>query len=216
MAIIVKDSGGGDFKMVPPGTHIARCYRLLDIGTQEIVWEGTTKLQLKLRIGWELFGEDDEGNPLETDDGMPLTINKTYTQSLGKKARLRQDLEAWRGAQFTDAELNGFDMDKLLGKYCLLTVIHNETGGKTYANVAALASIPNAMKKSLPAGVHELQSFSVLDPDMAIYETFHDKLKETVQKSLEWRNKHGSGGFDVNKELAVAGGVADLDSDIPF
>lgn len=30
----VEDSGGKDFVPVPPGLHLARCYRIIDLGTQ--------------------------------------------------------------------------------------------------------------------------------------------------------------------------------------
>ena len=34
MAFIATDSGGGDFKRVPPGAYIGRCFSLIDLGTQ--------------------------------------------------------------------------------------------------------------------------------------------------------------------------------------
>ena len=216
VAIIAKDTGGGDFKQVPAGTHLARCFRIIDLGTQPVVWQGETKHMLKLMITWELFGEDDD---LSTDDGMPLIISKRYTNSLGKKANLRADLEKWRGVPFTEVELRGFDVEKLLDKWCLLSVLQTSKDGKTYSNVASVSSLPKAMKATLPKGVHELVSFSVLDPDMDVYEKFHDKLKETIKGSLEMMAKAEWKDDDdtANKELATAGkGFDDIDDDIPF
>jgi len=34
MGFIAKDSGGGDFKRVPPGVYIGRCFSMIDLGTQ--------------------------------------------------------------------------------------------------------------------------------------------------------------------------------------
>ena len=34
MAFIASDSGGGNFKRVPAGAFIGRCYRMINIGTQ--------------------------------------------------------------------------------------------------------------------------------------------------------------------------------------
>ena len=101
MGFIAKDNGGdGNFKKVPPGVYVARCYSLIDMGTQVSDGQYGSKEQHKIRIGFEIFGEDDAGQPLTIDmDGkeMPLTISKTYTLSLHEKSGLRKDLAAWRG-----------------------------------------------------------------------------------------------------------------------
>ena len=79
MGFIAKDSGGGDFKKVPPGAYIGRCYSLIDLGTQHTSGQYGDKQQHKIRISWELFGEDEQGNPLTVEvDGkeMPMTISK--------------------------------------------------------------------------------------------------------------------------------------------
>ena len=95
MGFVAKDSGGGDFKKVPPGVYIGRCYSLIDIGTQFTDGVYGPKSAHKIRIAWELFGEDEAGQPLTAlVDGkeMPLTISKSYTVSLHEKASLRKDL----------------------------------------------------------------------------------------------------------------------------
>jgi hypothetical protein len=96
MGFIAKDSGGGNFKRVPAGVYIGRCYSLIDLGTQESSGQFGTKLQYKVRIGWELFGEDDQGHPLTVEvDGktLPMTIAKSYTLSLHEKSRCAK---TWR------------------------------------------------------------------------------------------------------------------------
>ncbi len=214
MAFMVSDTGGGgDFKKVPAGTHIGRCFRLVDLGTQEVVYKGDHKQQRKIMVSWELFGEDDEGQSLTTDDGMPLVISKRYTSSLSDKARLRADLEAWRGRGFTDDELRGFDVEALLGKFCMINVIHNTNdAGKTYANIVSITPIPGALRNSLPKGVHEIQCFTLDRPDMALFDSFYDKLKEVIQASAEWRAMKGSG----TRVSASPTDPFDVDSDVPF
>ena len=78
MAFIATDSGGGNFKRVPAGVFIGRCFSLIDLGTQLSTGQFGEKLQHKIRIGWELFGEDENGEQLTVDvDGktMPMTIS---------------------------------------------------------------------------------------------------------------------------------------------
>ncbi len=214
MAFVVSDSGGGDFKRVPPGTHLARCYRVIDLGTQETSWQGQIKTMRKMQLSWELFGEDEEGNPLQTEDGMPLVISKRYTSSLGEKANLRKDLESWRGKPFMSDELKGFDVQTLLDKWCMLSVIHNEDNGKTYANVTGIVPVPKALKGTLPKGVHEIEAFDVDNPDMELFDTFHAKLQETIKSSEQWRSRE-YGGTRVT--APPPGHPANFDDDdIPF
>ena len=72
-----------------PRAYIGRCYKQIDLGTQLSSGQFGEKLQHKIRIGWELFGDDEDGNPLTIDmDGkeMPLTISKA-TPSACTKSR---------------------------------------------------------------------------------------------------------------------------------
>jgi len=206
MSFIAKDSGGGgDFKKVPPGAYIGRCFSLIDLGTQLTTGQYGEKLQHKIRIAWELFGEDEAGQPLTiTVDGkeMPLTISKNYTMSLHEKAGLRKDLAAWRGREFTEDEARGFDVSKLLGAYCMVNATHSETNGKTYTNVAGLTPLPGALKNVKPAPVHPAVMFDLEKPDMALFATFYAKLQEQIQRSPEWAKSQGlrpspvTSGFD--------------------
>ena len=207
MAFIAKDSGGGDFKKVPPGAYIGRCYSLIDLGTQLTSGQYGEKLQHKIRIAWELFGEDENGEPLTVlVDGkeMPMTISKSYTMSLHEKAGLRKDLAAWRGKDFTDEEAKGFDVAKLIGAYCMVNATTSETNGKTYTNVAGLTPLPGALKNAKPAQVHANVIFDLDAPDMTVFSTFHEKLQDAIKKSPEWaqsKRKAGSGFDDMPSDL---------------
>lgn len=194
MAFVAKDSGGGDFKKVPPGAYIGRCFSLIDLGTQLTSGQFGEKMQHKLRIGWELFGEDENGHPLTVVvDGkeMPMTISKSYTMSLHEKASLRKDLAAWRGKDFSDEEAKGFDVSKLVGAYCMVNAVNSETNGKTYTNVAGLTPLPGALKNVKPAGVHAPQLFDLDKPDMVVFATFHEKLQDAIKRSPEWAKSQG-------------------------
>lgn len=216
MGFTAKDSGGGDFKKVPPGVYIGRCYSLIDLGTQLTTGQYGEKLQHKIKISWELFGEDDSGQPLTIlvdSKEMPLTISKNYTVSLHEKAGLRKDLAAWRGKDFTEEEAKAFDVSKLLGAYCMVNCTISETNGKTYTNVAGLTPLPGALKNAKPAPVHNNIIFDLDKPDMKLFEAFYDKLKEQIKHSPEWAQLHG-------KQAAHAGSFDDMpgdfESDAPF
>ena len=190
MGFIASDSGnGGNFKRVPPGVYIGRCYSIIDLGTQTSNGQYGEKHQHKIRVAWELFGEDENGQPLTIDvDGkeMPMTISKSYTVSLHEKAGLRKDLSAWRGRDFTDEEAKAFDVSKLIGAYCMVNVTTSENNGKTYSNVGGLTPLPSALKNAKPAPVHGHVLFNLDEPNVAVFATFHEKLQEVIKSSPEW------------------------------
>lgn len=212
MGFVAKESTGGNFKRVPPGAYIGRCFSLIDLGTQTTTFQGDTKVAHKIRVAWELFGEDDDGTPLTVQvDGreMPMTINKSYTVSLHEKASLRKDLAAWRGRDFTSDEAKAFDVSKLLGSFCMVNVTESEgANGKTYSNVAGLTPLPGALKNSKPAGVHALSQFDLDNPDMELFNSFHEKLQEQIRSAPEWDRA-------ANRQLETADAGCS-DDDIPF
>lgn len=203
MGFIASDSGGGDYKKVPQGVHMGRCYSLIDLGTQLVRYQFGDKTPHKIRIGWELFGEDEQGAPLEVE-GKPMTISKSYTLSLNEKSNLRKDLESWRGRAFTDEEAKGFDITKLLNVWCMVNVTHSENNGKTYTNVASLTPLPAALKNAKPTPYHEVVVFDLDQPDWAVFENFHDKLKEAIKTSPEYAMAAGTSSM---------GGLGEMQSD---
>lgn len=200
-----------EFKPVPEGNHMGRCYRVIDLGTQEVSWadDPAPKLMHKVLIAWELSGEADDGSPLQTDDGKPLVVSKQYTLSLSKKANLRADLESWRGKAFSDDELKGFNIAQLLGAYCMVTVKHDTKGDKTYTNVASVARWPSALKNSKFEPVNPNQLFDVDKPDLDMFETFPEWLQEKIKGCMEW-------SAPKPESKAPAESLAEMDSDIPF
>ena len=209
MGFIASDNGGSNFKRVPSGAFIGRCYSLIDLGTQHSEGQYGPKDQHKIQIGCELFGEDDDGNPLTVEyDGktMPMTIKKSYTVSLHEKSGLRRDLASWRGRDFTDEEAKAFDISKLIGAYCMVNVTTSENNGKTYSNVAGLTKLPTALKDAKPAPVHANVVFNLDDPDMELFPTFHEKLQEAIKRAPEWKANHGGessndSAWDEEKEI---------------
>jgi hypothetical protein len=199
--IIAKQSPntGGDFKLPPAGSFLARLYRIIDIGTQTTEWMGKKKMQRKIIAMFELHGEDNDGQPLQTAEGKPLIVSKRYTLSLDEKATLRKDLEAWRGKAFTQEELDGFNLEVLLGKCCMVSVTHSTYDGKEYANIAGISQVPAALKKlGEPVGVNELMIFT-LDPfDQDKFSKLSEGMQGVIKKSAEYRNTFEPGAPPVS------------------
>lgn len=218
MSFIVENtSTGGDFKPVPAGLHLARCYRIIDLGTQQSEYMGEIKHQRKIMLGWELHGKDDEGNELVTDRGDPLAIFKNYTLSWNDKANLRIDLQNWRNKPFTEEEMRRFDIQTILGAWCMLTVIQRPgKNGKLYANVKAVSPVPSVIKSAgLPPAINVNQVFRLADPDLELYETFGKGLKGMIEASPEWQAYQGKKGAP-NPVKAPSSGFDDMADDLPF
>lgn len=212
MGLIAKESGGGDFKRVPQGAYIARCFSLIDLGTQLTNGQYGEKLQHKIRIGFEILDSDEQGEPLTINiDGSesPMTISKSYTLSLHEKSSLRRDLSAWRGRDFTEEEALGFDISKLIGVYCMVNVTTSDSNGKTYSNIAGLTPLPGALKNNKPPAVHPNVIFDLDAPDMDVFNSFHDKLKEAITRSPEWAQTTG-------KQHVPSAGGSEFNDDVPF
>jgi hypothetical protein len=219
MALIAKESGGGTFTPVPQGMHLARCYRVVDLGTQKSEYLGTVKHLPKVMLQFEVHGEDEDGKAIVTAKNEPMTISKNFTLSLAEKATLRKDLQTWRGREFTPEELRGFELKNVLGAWAMISVIKAAgANGKEYTNVAAIMSVPPAIKKAgLPEGFNTLGIFSIDEPDMTMFGTFSDGLKQKISGSPEWQRNNGSSDQPSTSKPAPGGtGFDDMDDDIPF
>lgn len=212
------ENKGGNFERCPPGLHLARCYRIIDLGTQKSEYMGQTKYLHKITIFWEIHGTDDQGQRILMKDQRPFAIFKNYTLSWSEKANLRLDLQSWRGKAFTQDEMRRFDLETVLDKWCMLNVFEREgTDGKTYSNVKSVAPVAAVYKQAgLPAAVNKHEMFSLAEPDMAMFETFSDNLKAKIKSSPEWQKleRQMSGG---SAPAAAPAAAADDDlDDIPF
>lgn len=208
MAITATDSGGKDFKKVPPGCHFAICNMVVDLGIQKSTFKGKEKSQHKIYLRWEVPDErvtyEKDGQEIEG----PCSIGATYTLSLSEKANLRKVLENWRGKPFTPDELRGFDVTTIAGKCCQIMVQHEESGGKTYANVTGVMGTSRDQKERARTAKSEVGVvvFSLDEPDTDV----HERLPNWIKEKLEERMAPPSA------KTASAGVIEDFDDDIPF
>jgi hypothetical protein len=140
---VTASSSGQKSDPVPAGTHHAVCYGVVAVGTQP---SQQFTPRPKVVVAFEIPAE----RITIKDKDLPRGISKRYTLSLNEKASLRKDLQSWRGRPFTPAELAGFDVSKLIGANCLLSVLHQDRAGAVYANISTISSLPKAMKPVQP------------------------------------------------------------------
>lgn len=141
--IIATANDSKSYEPCPAGTHHAVCADVIDLGMKPNPFKPGAQ-QHKIDIAWQV-------SELR-EDGKRFVVYKRYTLSLNEKATLRHDLESWRGKPFTEDELRGFDVERLIGANGLVNIQHHVSGDKTYANVVAVTPLIKGMVKMAPEG----------------------------------------------------------------
>lgn len=132
---IIARNEGTEFQKAEPGQYNAVCCDVVDLGIVETTWKGNVKKVHKCAIIFQLDESNDEGKRFE--------IAERFTVSMFDNARLRKFLGDWRGRPYSDDEAEaGAPLHKLEGVNALVQVVHNESNGKTYANVGTIMKAP--------------------------------------------------------------------------
>jgi hypothetical protein len=210
MGLTVRDNGGGDYELIPEATYIATSYLIADLGTHEYEYMGNSGTKQQVYVGWELNDTDSQGRP--------FTIGKYYTASLGKKANLRKDLEAWRGRAFTDSELEGFHLHNIMGKSCSIGIIHKEAGEYKKARISSIQALPKGTNAYQP--VNKLIIFDLDEFNSDIFAGFPDFLKSTIKESAEYKAMVAAGFIAPESEAPANSSFSSdeflTEDDIPF
>ena len=186
MAINATSSGNTPRELIPAGNYIARCYKMIEVGTVEEVINGDKKIMHKVRIGWELPTElrvfsEEKGE-------QPLVIDKEYTLSMADKANLRKDLKSWRGKDFTDEQAKSFDITILVGVPCMINIIHKPSKKDTsrvYEEIAGITPMPKGV--TCPEQVNRNFILSYDNFDEELFNMLPDFIKNKMMTSVEYQ-----------------------------
>jgi hypothetical protein len=198
-AMTFSAGSGGDYKRLETGSHAAVCDQVILLGLQP----GSAqypKPKLKVYIRWQVPSE-------RTEDDRPMVIGATLTASMNEKAQLRKLLEGWRGEKFTDEAAESFDVAKLIGKACMVSVVESESGGKTYSNVASVSKLPKGMPAPVLEGEPLVYWNTRSNEDGFVFR----KLPEWLQKKIDSQLEPESA--PRRDEHAFAG---EFNDDVPF
>jgi hypothetical protein len=176
-------------EIIPAGNYIARCYQMIEIGTVNELIMGENKVLKKVRIGWELPTELKVFN--EDKGEQPLVTSKEYTLSMHEKSSLRADLKSWRGKDFTEEEARAFDITKLIGKPCMINIIHKPSKSdptKIYANIAGITPLLKGV--TMPEQMNPTFVLSYDSFNQEAFEALPDFIKDKMKGSLEYAAIH--------------------------
>lgn len=213
MSIIAKapgnDRDNSDFTPAPEGTHQAICNMVVDLGLQKQNYQGKESIRPKIYIRWELPTERilRQKNGVTVDE--PFTVGCIYTNSLHEKAKLREHLQGWRGRAFTPSELTAdFDLEKLAGTACQVSVEHEMKNDRIQARVKKVVGWPKGLPrpKATEIGII-LYSPGKPEhlPDLPQW------LRNIIDQQVKEEPKAATDNGGGNK-----GSGGDLDDDIPW
>ena len=200
----VVTGGNDEYEKPSAGSVAARCYGIIDLGTQHGEYAGEKYTKHEVMILWEL----DE----KMTDGKPFVVNKRYTASLNEKANLRKDLESWRSRAFTDEELAGFDLSTIIEKPCMLTITLTEKG---YAKVVGVSPLPKGL--NAPELQNETINFTI---DQLGDNDVVSKIYPWVQKIIAESDEGKAFGFVAQEKsgstFTEQPSTATEGDDVPF
>ena len=173
-------------ELIPEGKYTGIIYSIVDLWTHEVTFEWEVKQQRKVHISWELpkimvkFSED-KGE-------QPAVVSKKYTFSMHPKAWLRWLVEniEWK---LEDSDAYLYELQNILGKYCLLKIEHN----KQYVNISnimwmdAQEELEQVEKWVRP--VNGKRVFDLDEPNEKVFEAMPDWMKEIIMKSPEYNDR---------------------------
>lgn len=195
--MLLTASSSASYTPCPAGAYLARCITIADLGTIQTDWQGQTKRARKVLLSWEIL--DDEAR---RDDGEPFILSKRYTASLHEKAALRKDLASWRGRDFTPEELAGFDLKAILGQPCMLSVVHAEKDGRTFANIAAIMKTPKG--STPPSAISGLAHWAMDAPDWQSFALLPKRIVEQIQSASEFARLNPPASISIAPQTAPA------------
>lgn len=186
MPIIATKSESKNYKPLEEGAYPARIYQIIDIGTVQ-GYQGA--LQHKVRITWEF---PTETKVFKEENGeQPYVLSSDYTLSFHEKSQLRKVIDACDPRALTlvgeDGLVEQYDIEKLLGKACLVTVVHKQskTTDSVYANIGNCTVMPKGMV--CPPQINESKSLSFDSFDQNYFNTLPKFIQDMIMSSLEYQ-----------------------------
>ena len=163
---------------IEKGTHLAICYGVVDLGTQEVHYPGSPPgTARQICLFWEFPNITDEYD----DNGIkvikPRVIHQDYTFSTFDKAKLSLHVTPWMG-ECPD----NFDFETLLGQPCQIAVVHKKKCNSDGSVKAVYANIGGVMGVAQGTPIPEM-----FNPRMYYYLNDHGQNRPAcISKWYDW------------------------------
>jgi len=220
-----KEVGGGGMQapVLDPGVYPGRLVQVIDMGMQEQrAFQGEAKPpQYELGLTYEFadeFMKDDEGEDI-LDKPRWLSETIPFYNLSAERAKSTQ-----RYFALDPTELHKGDWFNLLGTPCNITVVVFNWKGKDKEKVAGIATMRPKDVEKLPELVNPTKVFDLSSPDMEVFKSLPEWIREKIKGNLEFNGSILAGmldGTEPTKEQAedsviVASNAEELDEELPF
>jgi hypothetical protein len=176
----VNSGSSANKQIAPEGTHVARCYQIIDKGTTfDEKWQNRKrKIQFMFELPMELAVFNEEKGE------QPFYVKTVFNLSMGEKASLRKFIESWFGKKMTDKQAADFEIFTLIGAACMINVVHNGKEDRTYANIMSISPMPKGMQ--CPPAVNMPMCYDTTAHDEQVFIMLPEFMQEDIKKSDEW------------------------------
>ena len=199
-----KGGGGGPKQpVIEVGTYPARLVRVIDLGLQaQQPYQGQEKPPAHMvDFTYELldvFMVDKDGNE---DEDKPRWISENFAihnpaADLAKSTKRVKALDPNND--------HNFNLVDLVGATCMITIVHKEYKGNTYANVGGVTTMRAKDAEKAPELKNKPVTFTLDDPDMEVFNSFPEWLQDKIKSNLEFNGSklHKALGGSVKESSA--------------
>lgn len=193
--ILATNKKGEGIEPIEAGSYCARVWQMIELGTIP-AYQG--QMQRKVRIGFELPTELHVFD--EKKGEQPRVISQEYTLSFHEKSKLRKVIEACDPEALKideDGLMEEFDIEKLIGKVCLITIAQKPKtdGTGNYSYIDNCTRLPKGMKCPPAVNPTQVLSYDKWNEDM--FQKLPIFLREKIEGSDEFKKvKDRSNGID--------------------
>jgi len=169
------------FEVIEKGTYLAICHSVVDVGEQQTVDGSASAVYFGFEVPSERIQYVKDGLIFDT----PLTIWRGYENSLAEDSILREQMQTWSGrsaCEFnTEVQNDEFDIFDRVGKFCLLTILHNSPSNVPQPLIINISDVngellhPKQEMKSVKFSPREMSQLKDLPPWLV--EQFNDRAR---------------------------------------
>lgn len=167
---------------VEPGTYLAVCVGIYELGEQVKNWNEKTSYANQVTFVFEI-----PAKTIEVNGKMePRQLSTTLNIARSANGKLRKFLSSWTGIAFTDTSFGDFDTDTLLGSAAMIHVVLNDTG--EYSNIDSIMKLPEGMPA--PTTKTRLMAFDIDEWDQEVFDALPEWVQEKIKKSTQYQKRH--------------------------
>lgn len=184
------------YTLAPEGTHVARVYKFMNLGTRFQEYQGKQKpypdtlvtFTLELPNEMNEFEYEDKETGEKKTVVKPFVISREFTLSMGKKSNLRPFVEGIIGTTLTDEEAGAFDIEELVGMTCQATIVHQQSKSdpdRKYANLTSVAPLMKGIEVPEPINDQVIQDVNTMTEEEI--EKQPEFIQNKIKVSDEWK-----------------------------